>query len=200
MQLVNEFTVPTSADEAWNVLSDLDRVAPCLPGAVVDSREGDEYRGHVAVKVGPVGLSFSGVAAVLERDAQNRRLVVQGAADDTRGQGGAQAHITVTVAESGAGADVRVVTELGLTGKVAQFGTGLINQVNRRIMRQFTDRLDAMLRDAGEVAPQMAGRTAVSPPGRHPYVARAGGLAAVVVAGVVFGLAVARAVHEASRR
>ena len=204
MQLVNDFTVPAPADVAWGLLSDLERVASCLPGAVVDGHEGAEYRGRVAVKVGPVGLSFGGVATVIERDDAQRRLVVRGAASDAKGQGGAEALITLTVAEAPAASGssaVRVVTDLGLSGKVAQFGAGMINQVNRRLLREFTQRLDRMVREAG-AAPTAAPTPAAAAPARMAALVRgaAGPALATAAAGALLGVAIIRAIRVATRR
>ena len=203
MQLVNDFTVPAPPDVAWGLLSDLERVASCLPGAVVDGHEGAEYRGRVAVKVGPVGLSFGGVATVIERDDAQRRLVVRGTARDAKGQGGAEALITLTVAETAAASAssaVRVVTDLGLSGKVAQFGAGMINQVNRRLLKEFTQRLDRMVREAG--APTAAPAPAAEAPERKAALTRraAGPALATAAAGALLGIAIIRAIRVATRR
>jgi uncharacterized protein len=214
MQLVNEFTVPADADAAFAILSDLERIAGCLPGAVLEERDGDEYRGRVGVRIGPVNLVMASTGTVLERDPQERRFVVRGSAREKSGQGGAQAVITMTVgdqSETGPSdtpsANVRVVTDLSLSGRVAQFGGAAITQVNRRIVDQFVKRLDALIRaeqqlgqpaTAGPAAPSV--RATDAAPSRDAVLARWGTLApvaATVVAGAMLGLAIARAIRSA---
>jgi uncharacterized protein len=211
VELVNEFGVPASANTAWGLLSDVERIVPCMPGATLDEQHGDEYRGHVGVSIGPVGLSFSGTAKVLDRSDTERRLVVRGSAAESSGQGGVEALITMTVLPdpdpASESSRVRVVTELNLTGRVAQFGTGMINQVNRRIVGQFVKRLQALLADTVPAAQRAAAapetgtrsrfsRTAfpASRPSRELVAA-----VATALAGVLLGTAVNRAVREAAR-
>lgn len=213
MQLVKEFMVPGGADAAFTTLSDLERIAPCMPGAVLDEVRGDEYLGHVRVRIGPVGLSFAGTATVVERDPAARRLVVRGAAKDKGGQGGADALITMTVQDDAgsAGGDpsstVRVVTDLGLSGKVGQFGGAAINQVSDRIIRQFVDRVDALVRGEDVTVPA----TSTTPAGawrrRAAAVTSGGdgrqavaGVLATVAAGILLGLAIVRALRSGGVR
>jgi uncharacterized protein len=214
MQLVKEFTVPGAADSAFATLSDVERIAPCMPGAVLDEVRGDEYRGRVRVRIGPVGLSFAGTATVLERDPTARRLVVRGAAKDKGGQGGAEALITMTVqADAGSAggnpsSTVRVVTDLGLSGKVGQFGGPAINQVSDRIIRQFVERVDELVR--GEDGAVAATPTPLDGTWnrRFPDLATgsrairqaAPGVLATIAAGVLLGAAIARALRSAGVR
>ena len=210
MDLVNEFTVPAPVEVAWEVLSDIERIAPCLPGAVLESRDGDTYAGRVALNIGPVGLSFSGTAEVVERDDAQHRLVIRGAAKDAGGQGGAQALITMTVAAAspvnGRGSEdqsaVRVTTGLSLSGKVAQFGSGPINHVNRRIIGQFVKRLSLLLgeKTGGPAVPATDAHEAVSWP-FSGLSTRGGGVAGAVaaaLAGALLGIAISRAVRAAA--
>lgn len=211
MDLVNEFTVPAPVEVAWAVLSDIERVAPCLPGAVLESRDGDTYVGRVALKLGPVGLSFSGTAEVVARDDAQHRLVIRGAAKDAGGQGGAQALITMTVAAaspSGVGSDgqsaVRVTTGLALSGKVAQFGSGPINHVNRRIIGQFVNRLSLLVVEetGSPSAPATEAREAVASPfsGLSKRGRDVAGTIVTALAGVLVGIAISRAVQAAASR
>src|SRR3954464_3187209 len=110
MDLTNEFRVPLAVDEAWIVLTDLERIAPCMPGTTLEGVEGDEYRGTVKVKVGPMTAQYRGTARFLERDESTRRAVLRAEGKDTRGQGNAAATITATIAADGEGSSVKVVT------------------------------------------------------------------------------------------
>ncbi|KGN41563.1 SRPBCC family protein [Knoellia aerolata] len=211
MELVNEFTVPTGADEAFTILSDLERIASCLPGATLEGRNGESYHGQLGVRIGPVKLVMASSGTVVERDASKRRFVVRGTARERSGQGGAQAVITMTVddIESGsiaaAAATVRVVTDLELSGRVAQFGGAAITQVNRRIMDQFVKRLDDLIRAEHPGLAKTAGLSAASvtvdgaEPSAPPLLERWGKLAplvATVAAGTLLGVAITRAIRS----
>jgi carbon monoxide dehydrogenase subunit G len=211
MQMVNEFTVAAGPDSAFATLSDVERIAPCMPGAVLDEVRGDEYMGRVRVRIGPVGLVLAGTATVLEKDPLARRLVVRGAAKDRRGQGGAEALITMTVEADGRPAStpasvVRVVTELGLSGRVGQLGGAAINQVSGRLISQFVERVDALVAGdqggVGSVVPQdMRPTQGPAHAWRPPVLRRLQGespaVMATVVAGVLLGFAVSRLVRSA---
>jgi carbon monoxide dehydrogenase subunit G len=142
MELSNEFTVDVPLDEAWDVLTDLERIAPCMPGAALEAVEDGEYRGVVKVKVGPVTAQYRGKATFLEQDADARRAVVRAEGREARGQGNASATITATLEEAGAATRVRVVTELAITGRVAQFGRGVLAEVSNRLLDQFVEQLE----------------------------------------------------------
>mgnify|MGYP002369097522 CR=1 FL=1 len=131
MELSNEFDVAAPIDQAWRVLTDLERIAPCLPGAQLQEVEGDEYRGIIKVKVGPVTAQYKGKATVVERDEAAGRAVLSADGRDTRGQGNASATITAQLTPSDAGTHVVVDTDLKVTGKVAQFGRGVMADVDR---------------------------------------------------------------------
>src|SRR5438477_2048884 len=122
MELAHEFTVNTPIDQAWAVLTDVERIAPCMPGAELREVEGDEYRGIVKIKVGPITAQYQGKATITEKDASAHRIVVRAEGRDTRGQGNANATVTATLAADGASTKVNVLTDLNVTGKVAQFG------------------------------------------------------------------------------
>src|SRR5215218_6411413 len=121
MELVNDFDVDVPVDEAWVTLTDVERIAPCLPGAQLQEIEGDTYRGVVKVKVGPITAQFKGEANFVERDETNHRAVLKAAGRDTGGKGNASALITAQLEPKGDRAThVRVTTDLTITGKVAQ--------------------------------------------------------------------------------
>ena len=146
MELVNEFTVNRPIDEAWAVLTDVERIAPCLPGAQLQEIEGDVYRGVVKVKVGPISAALKGEASFVERDDVNHRAVLKGDGRDTKGNGNASALITATLEEiSPTSAKCVVHTDLNMTGKVAQFGRGALADISGKLMQQFAKNLDEML-------------------------------------------------------
>lgn len=142
MELINEFDVSVPIDTAWSVLTDVERIAPCLPGAQLQEIEGEEYRGIVKVKVGPITAQYKGRATFLEMDSDSRRLVLDAAGRDTRGAGNASAIITAQLEASGSGTHVTVTTDLTVTGKVAQFGRGVLADVSAKILTQFVDNLE----------------------------------------------------------
>jgi carbon monoxide dehydrogenase subunit G len=142
MELTNEFTVNVPIDDAWHVLTDVTRIAPAMPGAKLDSVEGDEYRGAVKVKVGPVTAEYKGAATFLERDPVAHRAVLRAEGRETRGQGNATATITATLVPEGDGTRVSVVTDLSITGRVAQFGRGVLADVSNKLLGQFVTSLE----------------------------------------------------------
>ena len=157
-QLVNEFTVNRPIDEAWAVITDVERIAPCLPGAQLQEIEGDIYRGVVKIKLGSITPQFKGQAQFLEQDDAAHRAVLKAEGRDTGGRGNASANITAA-AESLSPTSTKVVvtTDLAITGKVAQFGRGIIGDVSKKLMAQFATNLNTMLDeqptpDAGDAA------------------------------------------------
>ena len=143
MELRNEFTVNVPVEEAWSVLTDVERIAPCLPGAELREVEGEEYRGVVKVKVGPITAEYKGTARFLEQDATAHKAVLRAEGRETRGQGNASATITATLAPSGGSTTVAVVTDLTIAGKVAQFGRGVLGDVSNKLMQQFVESLES---------------------------------------------------------
>jgi uncharacterized protein len=144
MELVNDFTVNVPVDEAWVTLTDLERIAPCLPGAQLQEVDGDVYRGVVKVKVGPILAQFKGEAHFVERDVADHRAVIKAKGRDTGGKGNAEATITASMtAEGSATTKVSVTTDLSITGKVAQFGRGAMADVSTKLLGQFVDNLEA---------------------------------------------------------
>ncbi|MEU1168655.1 SRPBCC family protein [Streptomyces sp. NPDC005921] len=137
MELHHEFTVPVPADEAWRALLDIERVAPCLPGAVVEEYDGKTVTGSVKVKVGPVTVAYRGTAVFEEQDEQAHRLVLLASGRETRGQGTARATVTATLTERDGATAVSVRTDLTVTGRPAQFGRGVLAEVGDRLVGQF---------------------------------------------------------------
>jgi carbon monoxide dehydrogenase subunit G len=142
MEINDSFRVSTPIKDTWKVLLDIEGIAPCLPGAQLQEVEGDEYRGVVKVKVGPITAQYKGTAKLAEVDEANHRLVIDASGRDTRGAGNAKAMIVVTMASEGAGTKVDVATDLAVTGKVAQFGRGVLGDVSTKLMGQFVENLE----------------------------------------------------------
>ncbi|MEO1057188.1 MAG: SRPBCC family protein [Actinomycetota bacterium] len=152
-QLINEFTVNRPIDEAWPVLTDVERIAPCLPGAQLKEIDGDTYRGVVKVKLGAIHSQFKGDAHFEELDNDNHRAVIKGAGRDTGGRGNATAEISAQAeALSPTSTKVVVTTDLHITGKVAQFGRGIMGDVSAKLMAQFAVNLNEMLDEEGVAA------------------------------------------------
>jgi|TARA_B100000745_G_scaffold233139_1_gene156906 hypothetical protein len=145
VELINEFEVDAPLDVVWSVLTDVERIAPCLPGAQLQEVEGDEYRGVVKVKVGPITAQYKGAASFVEKDDAGYRAVLRAEGRDTRGTGNAAADITAEMAPTATGTLVTVTTDLKVTGKVAQFGRGVMADVSKKLMGQFADNLSELL-------------------------------------------------------
>jgi carbon monoxide dehydrogenase subunit G len=143
MELIDEFSVRVPIDEAWAVLTDLERVAPCMPGFELREVDGDEYRGVVKVKVGPIVARYEGVASFQERNEADHRAVVRAEGREVRGQGNAAATVTATLSPADGGTHVALHTDLTITGKVAQLGRGVLADVSSRLLRQFVQALEA---------------------------------------------------------
>lgn len=172
-QLKNEFTVNRPIEEAWPIITNVEKIAPCLPGAELqevaqDPERGEIYRGVVKVKLGAISTQFKGDAHFIEKDDENHRAVIKGKGRDTGGRGNASADITAK-AESLSPTSTKVVvtTDLHITGKVAQFGRGILGDVSTKLIDQFADNLNAMIDEDGVGAPvddsaaQSAAATAV---------------------------------------
>jgi len=148
-QLVNEFTVNRPIDEAWGVITDVERIAPCLPGAQLQEIEGDIYRGLVKLKLGAMTFNIKGQATFMERDEATHRAVLKAEGRDTGGRGNAAAEIVATAESlSPTATSVSVTTDLQTSGKMAQFGRNVIGDVSKKLMDQFAGNLNAMLDDA----------------------------------------------------
>ena len=139
MKLENEFTVPAPVEQAWDVLLDVERVAPCLPGAAIEGSEGDSHKGTMTIKIGPITTRYTGTVKIEEADAAARRAVMRAQARDSRGQGTAGATITSTMEEVEGGTRVRVETDMRVTGPAAQFGRGVMQDVSAKLMGRFAD-------------------------------------------------------------
>jgi uncharacterized protein len=150
VKIEDSFRVEVPVEEAWKVLLDLERIAPCLPGAQLTEVEGDEYRGTVKIKVGPITAQYKGVAKIEEADEANRKVVLQAEGRDTRGQGNASATVTATLVPDGEGTNVNIDTDLNITGKVAQFGRGVMADVSSKLLGQFADNLKKDVLSGGE--------------------------------------------------
>lgn len=142
MQITDSFRVNRPLAETWEVLLDIEQIAPCLPGAQLQEVEGDEYRGVVKVKVGPISAQYKGTARLATVDASARTIVIDASGRDTRGQGNASAKITVQMADDAGGTKVDIDTDLSITGKVAQFGRGVLADVSGKLLKQFVDNLE----------------------------------------------------------
>jgi uncharacterized protein len=155
MELTHEFRVAVPPAQAWAVLTDVERIAPCMPGAQLQEIEGEEYRGLVKVKVGPITAQYKGKATFEEQNEAEGRVVLKATGRDIRGQGNANATITATLVPDGDGTRVTVVTDLTITGKVAQFGRGVLADVSSKLIGQFVDALEADLK-GGDASPDPA--------------------------------------------
>ncbi len=142
MRIEDQFHVTVPVEEAWRLLLDIERIAPCMPGAQLLEIEGDEFRGTVKVKVGPITAQYKGTARFTEVDENEHRAVISASGRDTRGQGNASATITATLAAAGDRTEVRIDTDLSITGKVAQFGRGVIGDVSTKLLAQFVENLE----------------------------------------------------------
>jgi len=142
MKIEDQFRVDVPVDEAWKVLLDVERIAPCMPGAQLQEVEGDEYRGIVKVKVGPITAQYKGVAKIVEADESTHKVVLHAEGRDTRGQGTASATVTATLTPDGDGTIVAIDTDLNVTGKVAQFGRGVMADVSSKLLGQFAQNLE----------------------------------------------------------
>jgi uncharacterized protein len=150
MEITDRFRVNTPIDETWKVLLDIERIAPCLPGAQLEEIHGDEFKGVVKVKVGPITAQYKGTAKLAEVDEAARRIVIDASGRDTRGQGNASAKILVTMTGDETGTEVSVHTDLSITGKVAQFGRGVLGDVSAKLLGQFVERLEADVLSGGQ--------------------------------------------------
>ena len=167
--LNHTFSVPVPIAEAWNVLTNVERIAPCLPGAQLQEVEGETYRGAVKVKVGPIQAQFKGQASFVEKDDVNYKVVLKGEGRDTGGKGNASAVITAQLtAIDATSTQVNVNTDLSITGKVAQFGRGALADVSDKLLAQFSDNLNNLIASepaAAAPAPEAAPTAETGQPG-----------------------------------
>ncbi len=147
MEFTNEFRVPADVDTTFATLVDLEKVAPCMPGATLEEVDGDTYTGRMKVKVGPIQVNYRGTAQVTEVDDDAHRASIRATGKETRGSGTAEANVTASLREEGGETVVTVVSDINVTGKPAQFGRGVMADVGEKIIGQFSQRLEAMLRE-----------------------------------------------------
>jgi uncharacterized protein len=164
MKIANQFTVSAPIEQAWDVLCDLEQVIPLMPGAQLTGHEGDDYLGKVKVKVGPVTSEFSGKVRFVELDRDAHRAVIDGKGKEARGTGNAAATVTAQLHEDGDRTSVTVDTDLKIVGKLAQFGSGMLQQVSEKLLGQFVESLEAEL--AAKNAP--ASETPAAPTATEP--------------------------------
>jgi len=148
MKLENEFTVPAPLEQAWQVLLDVERVAPCLPGASLAGGDGETFDGAMTIKLGPVTSRFEGTVRIVEADRAGHRAVLRAEARDARGSGTAAATITTSLRAAGGGTRVAVETDLQVSGPVAQFGRGVMQDVSDKLLGQFVACLEQRLGDS----------------------------------------------------
>jgi carbon monoxide dehydrogenase subunit G len=152
MKINNAFTVGVPIQQAWDIMLDLERVAPCLPGAAIQEDKGDgEYAGTMKVKIGPITANYKGTVKVEEADEENRRAVLKASGRDARGQGTASATIVSTLQEEGDDTRVNVETDMRLTGRAAQFGRGIAQDVATKMLDQFAECLEREISGGPEV-------------------------------------------------
>lgn len=145
MKITNEFTVHIPTERAWQVLTDLAGIAPCMPGAQLTGVDGDVYQGKVRVKVGPMISEFAGTARFTEKDDTAYRAVIDAKGRDARAAGNAAALVTAVLRPDGDSTTVSVDTDLKISGKLAQFGSGMIKEVSGKLIAEFVTNLEAML-------------------------------------------------------
>ncbi len=186
MKIANEFTISAPIEQAWDVLSDLEQVVPLMPGAQLVGQEGDDFLGKVKVKVGPVTSEFNGKANFVEKDRENYRAVINGRGREARGTGNASATVTTQLHPDADRTRVTVDTDLKIVGKLAQFGSGMLQQVSEKLLGQFVEALEAKLAapapaetpsetPAQTSAPDRSTQTAAAEPAPIDLIELAGG-------------------------
>ncbi|MFG2779831.1 SRPBCC family protein [Streptomyces prunicolor] len=145
MKIDNEFSVGVPVERAWQALTDLEALAPCMPGAELTGVDGDIHRGKVRVKVGPMVSQFAGTARFVERDESAHHAVISAAGKDMRGGGNASATVDARLRGEGAGTVVTVSTDLNISGRLAQFGSGMIKEISEKLFAQFVANVETQL-------------------------------------------------------
>ncbi len=173
MDLTHKFTVPTAVDETWAHFNDIASVAECFPGATVTSVEGDTFKGSCKVKLGPIALVYNGSGTFVEKDEAAHRFVVEAKGKDKRGNGTAGANVTVSMDDASGSTDVEVVTDLSVTGKPAQFGRGVMQDVSDKLLGQFVACLETRLagvdtEPSGESGPVVQEPAPITAPEERP--------------------------------
>jgi carbon monoxide dehydrogenase subunit G len=163
IHLENEFTVPASTDEVWEFLLDPRRVAPCMPGAELTEVVNDrQYKGKVHIKMGPVSLSFNGDVDITERDDSTKRMVMKATGSELKGKGQASATVVSSLERNGSGTRMRISQDIDLSGPLAQYGRGMIQDVSGSLMDEFAGRIQADL-SRGRSAANGNGAAAAAP-------------------------------------
>jgi carbon monoxide dehydrogenase subunit G len=162
MELEHSFTIPVPPEQAWPILLDVERVAPCMPGASIDSVDGDVISGKIKVKVGPVSLTYAGKARFTEKDEQTRTVVLEASGKETRGSGTASATVKSQLQDEGGQTRVVVHTSMTVTGRPAQFGRGMMAEVGGRIIEKFASNLAARLASGAAASADGNGGAAAS--------------------------------------
>jgi len=152
MDLSNRFFMPVSPDDAWASLLDFEKVARAMPGATLTSVDGDNLQGSVLVKLGPMRITYEGVARIVTRDREGWRLVMEATGNETRGTGTAAARVEARLSESGTGTEVTILSTVDVTGRPAQMGAGMIEEIGQRLIDEFSTRLAAELATTTESA------------------------------------------------
>jgi uncharacterized protein len=168
LDLTHKFSVPTPVDETWAHFNDIASVAACFPGATVSSVEGDTFKGSCKVKLGPIALVYNGSGTFVEKDESAHRFVVEAKGKDKRGNGTAGANVTVSMADAAGSTDVEVVTDLSITGKPAQFGRGVMQDVSDKLLGQFVACLETRLAGTDTEPPGESGPGEESGPVSDP--------------------------------
>ena len=153
MELSHDFTVPASVDDAWATFMDLERVGGCFPGATITSADESGFAGTVKVKLGPIALQYAGTGQFTERDDTAHRAVIEAKGKDKRGNGTAGATVTLLLAPSGEGTRIDVTTDLSITGKPAQFGRGVMQEVSDKLLQQFVGCIESQFAEPVEPEP-----------------------------------------------
>jgi carbon monoxide dehydrogenase subunit G len=170
MNLEYKFRLPVAIETVWRTLLDIKHVAPCLPGAAIESGEGHEFAGRMRIKLGPIEMTYRGTLRLTERDDVNHSAVLSASGKEIRGGGGATANINLRAVPAGAGSEVTVQTEFNVSGKAAQFGRGIMEEIGAKLMAEFSTRLAKLIaveRPAAPVADPPSG-SAASPVSSSP--------------------------------
>lgn len=168
MEITNSFTVDAPIEEAWVLLTNIAEIAPCLPGAKLTDETDGVYSGGVKIKVGPVTSEYKGSAEFVEKDDVNYKAVINGKGRDTRGAGNAQALITAQMTPVGTKTTVDIVTDLKVSGKVAQFGRGVMQDVSTKLLGQFAECLEAKIAEPETIDGIAAASAAAATPAEAP--------------------------------
>jgi carbon monoxide dehydrogenase subunit G len=203
IELDNSFTVPVPPEQAWDVLLDVERIAPCMPGASVTSVEGDEIAGQVKVKLGPLSLTYKGTAKFIEKDPASHTIVIEATGKETRGAGTASAtvHASLKPADAEGQTTVSMHTSLNVTGRPAQFGRSLLPEVSGKLIDQFAANLRALIDSTNrpaEAEPEAAPAQDAAATGDAASAATAAGTAAATQSTAAPAQPVARLQQEDS--